>query len=145
MELKALSSKGSQLKLRSPKSGADVAMIPTPTTLGSFDYSKRINIKPAIVMEKNPAEHRDCKFKKFFTTLSIYFTDKNEFESILKNEQTDVKGDLKAAISSKGLFPTFGRVNTVYTIIITVSQIIIAFLIPFKLTFMEYEEPMFYV
>jgi len=130
MELKALSSKGSQLKLRSPKSGADVAMIPTPTTLGSFDYSKRINIKPAIVMEKNPAEHRDYK---------------NEFESILKNEQTDVKGDLKAAISSKGLFPTFGRVNTVYTIIITVSQIIIAFLIPFKLTFMEYEEPMFYV
>merc|ERR1719469_1210811 len=58
-------------------------------------------------MEKNPAEHRDYK---------------NEFESILKNEQTDVKGDLKAAISSKGLFPTFGRVNTVYTIIITVSQ-----------------------
>ena len=63
----------------------------------------------------------------------------------MKNEQTDVKGDLKTQIASTGLFPTFGRVNLIYTSIILFNQIIISFLIPFKITFMEYSESWGYV
>lgn len=42
---------------------------------------------------------------------------------------------------SNGLFPTFGRVNLLYTSIILINQIIISILIPFKLVFMEDNEP----
>ena len=56
-----------------------------------------------------------------------------------------MKGDLKAQVASTGLFPTFGRVNLIYTTIILVNQVIISFLIPFKLTFMEYGESWGYV
>lgn len=78
-------------------------------------------------------------------SITVSFAERNEFESILKNEQTDVKGDLKAQVASTGLFPTFGRVNLIYTTIILINQIIISFLIPIKLTFMEYNEPFIYV
>ena len=63
----------------------------------------------------------------------------------MKNEQTDAKGNIQTQIASTGLFPTFGRVNLVYTSVILVNQIIISFLIPFKLTFLEYSEEWAYV
>ena len=47
--------------------------------------------------------------------------DKSEFESILKNEQTDIKGNIKTQIMSTGLFPTFGKCNLFYTAIILVN------------------------
>ena len=52
---------------------------------------------------------------------SKFKDDKAEFESILKNEQTDVKGNVETQVSSSGLFPTFGRINLIYTSIILIN------------------------
>lgn len=76
---------------------------------------------------------------------ALNLSDNTEFESILKNEQTEVKGDIKTQLASTGLFPTFGKVNTIYTTNILVNQIIIAFLVPLKLVFMESGEEWGYV
>ena len=76
---------------------------------------------------------------------SRFTNDKTEFEAILKNEQTEVKGNIKTQIASTGLFPTFGRINLIYTTIILINQIIISMLIPFKLVFMEQNEKWGYV
>ena len=48
-------------------------------------------------------------------------------------------------MASTGLFPTFGKVNMIYTVIILVNQLIIAFLVPLKLVFMERSETWGYV
>ena len=52
---------------------------------------------------------------------SRFTNDKTEFEAILKNEQTEVKGNIKTQIASTGLFPTFGRINLIYTTIILIN------------------------
>ena len=58
-----------------------------------------------------------------------------------------MKGNLKAQINQSCLFPAYGTFNTFYTSIILINQIIIAFLVPGKLAFLENysEEPMFFI
>jgi hypothetical protein len=66
--------------------------------------------------------------------------DKTEFESILKNEQSDLKGNLKAQANQGGLFPAYGPVNYAYTVLILFNQIIIAFKLPIQLSFWNDEK-----
>ena len=63
--------------------------------------------------------------------------DKTEFESILKNEQSDMKGNRKVEASNSGLFPVIGPINNVYIFIKLVFQIITAFIFTFRLAFLQ--------
>ena len=56
-----------------------------------------------------------------------------------------MKGNIKTQVAQTGLFPTFGKINLIYTIIILLNQIVISFLIPFKVTFMLKTEDWAYV
>lgn len=56
-----------------------------------------------------------------------------------------MKGNEKTALASTGLFPTFGKLNMSHTVLILVNQLIISFLVPLKLVFMEEKEAWGYV
>ena len=50
---------------------------------------------------------------------SVYI-DLDELESIKKNEQSDMKGNLNAEVVKEGLFPLIGPINMTYTVIILI-------------------------
>lgn len=74
------------------------------------------------------------------TKLLIECVDYDELESIKKNEQSDMKGNLNAEVVKEGLFPLIGPVNFTYTVIILIFQMITAFIFPFRLAFLPEKE-----
>jgi hypothetical protein len=83
---------------------------------------RETNQRPLLINSKIPSSFQD---------------DKSEFQSILKKEQSDLKGNLKAQAKQGNLFPSYGPINTTYTILILLNQVVISFLVPIKLAFLD--------
>ena len=67
---------------------------------------------------------------------SEFRDDKGEIASIQKNEKSDMKGKLTVDAVTSHLFPTIGPVFMTYTFIKLFFQIIMAFVLPFRLAFL---------